>query len=376
MPGPTMMHDFAITDRHAVFLDLPMTFSPRRLATGMPYGWDDAYGARLGVMPLDRPGEVTLVRRRPGLRLPRRQRPHRRRAAGSSSTPPATRPPTPSRCGTAWATTPPGTPPPRPPPAASRGCTAGCSTRRPAPSPRRRWRTGPSSSRPSTTSASAATRATGTPSPHGVAPASSSSTSRRARVTEHAVGAETVGGEAVFVPSCRGRPRRGRRLAAHDHHPARRQRVAAARAGRNRRRRAPVAAVTLPRGVPVGLPRVLDRGRPSCRERACELTIGHSERRERGRRASARRAPRASRRRPVSPRLMLRGLGWDVGLPVVAYYALHLAGVHDFVALLVASALAAARIVWVAVRERRAEPVRDRHARGVRDRPAPRVRQR
>ena len=35
---------------------------------------------------------------------------------------------------------------------------------------------------------------------------------------------------------------------------------------------------------------------------------------------------------------MLRGLGWDVGLPVVGYYALHLAGVHDFVALLVASA--------------------------------------
>ena len=58
VPGPTMMHDFAITDRHAVFLDLPMTFSLQRLATGMPYGWDDSYGARLGVMPLDRPGEA------------------------------------------------------------------------------------------------------------------------------------------------------------------------------------------------------------------------------------------------------------------------------------------------------------------------------
>src|SRR3954471_1117805 len=58
VPGPTMMHDFAITDRHAVFLDLPMTFSLARLATGMPYGWDDSYGARIGVMPLDRPGEV------------------------------------------------------------------------------------------------------------------------------------------------------------------------------------------------------------------------------------------------------------------------------------------------------------------------------
>ncbi|TQM15554.1 carotenoid oxygenase family protein [Pseudonocardia kunmingensis] len=58
VPGPTMMHDFAITDRHAVFLDLPMTFQPQLLAEGMPFGWDDAYGARLGVMPLDRPGEV------------------------------------------------------------------------------------------------------------------------------------------------------------------------------------------------------------------------------------------------------------------------------------------------------------------------------
>jgi carotenoid cleavage dioxygenase len=59
VPGPTMMHDFAITDRHAVFLDLPMTFSLDRVRTGMPYGWDDAYGARIGLMPLARPGEVT-----------------------------------------------------------------------------------------------------------------------------------------------------------------------------------------------------------------------------------------------------------------------------------------------------------------------------
>ena len=59
VPGPTMMHDFAITDRHAVFLDLPMTFSLERLSRGMPYGWDEAYGARIGLMPLARPGEVT-----------------------------------------------------------------------------------------------------------------------------------------------------------------------------------------------------------------------------------------------------------------------------------------------------------------------------
>jgi hypothetical protein len=49
---------------------------------------------------------------------------------------------------------------------------------------------------------------------------------------------------------------------------------------------------------------------------------------------------------------MLRGLGWDVGLPLVGYYALHLLGVADWPALLAATLLAGARIVWVAVRER------------------------
>ncbi|MFC4948572.1 carotenoid oxygenase family protein [Pseudonocardia sp. GCM10023141] len=58
VPGPTMMHDFAITDRHAVFLDLPMTFQLELLAKGMPFGWDPSYGARIGVMALDRPGQV------------------------------------------------------------------------------------------------------------------------------------------------------------------------------------------------------------------------------------------------------------------------------------------------------------------------------
>ena len=64
----------------------------------------------------------------------------------------------------------------------------------------------------------------------------------------------------------------------------------------------------------------------------------------------------ASQSGAPSPRLMLRGLGWDVGLPVLGYYALHLAGVNDFIALLVASLLAAARIGWVAVRERELNP--------------------
>lgn len=58
VPGPTMMHDFAITDQHAVFLDLPMTLNLKRLGEAMPFDWDDSYGARIGIMPLDRPGEV------------------------------------------------------------------------------------------------------------------------------------------------------------------------------------------------------------------------------------------------------------------------------------------------------------------------------
>ena len=33
-------------------------------------------------------------------------------------------------------------------------------------------------------------------------------------------------------------------------------------------------------------------------------------------------------------RTLLRGLAWDVGLPVATYYALHLLGVSDWVALL------------------------------------------
>ncbi|GAA1873970.1 carotenoid oxygenase family protein [Pseudonocardia ailaonensis] len=56
--GPTMMHDFAVTARHAVFLDLPMVFDLSRVGRALPYAYDESYGARLGVMPLDRPGEV------------------------------------------------------------------------------------------------------------------------------------------------------------------------------------------------------------------------------------------------------------------------------------------------------------------------------
>jgi carotenoid cleavage dioxygenase-like enzyme len=50
--GPTMMHDFAVTAHHVVWLDLPMVFDLALIgAGGIPYRWDDGYGARLGVMP-------------------------------------------------------------------------------------------------------------------------------------------------------------------------------------------------------------------------------------------------------------------------------------------------------------------------------------
>ncbi|MEU7177180.1 MULTISPECIES: carotenoid oxygenase family protein [Streptomyces] len=57
VPGHTMMHDFHLTARHVVFMDLPVVFNRNR--PGMPYGWEPEYGARLGVLRRDDPyGEV------------------------------------------------------------------------------------------------------------------------------------------------------------------------------------------------------------------------------------------------------------------------------------------------------------------------------
>lgn len=54
VPDATMMHDFAITDRQVIFMDLPVCFDlDIALGGGMPYRWNDDYGARLGVMPRD-----------------------------------------------------------------------------------------------------------------------------------------------------------------------------------------------------------------------------------------------------------------------------------------------------------------------------------
>jgi carotenoid cleavage dioxygenase-like enzyme len=51
--GHTMMHDFALTAEHVVFMDLPLVFNLDVAIKGegdMPYRWSDEYGARLGVM--------------------------------------------------------------------------------------------------------------------------------------------------------------------------------------------------------------------------------------------------------------------------------------------------------------------------------------
>jgi hypothetical protein len=53
------------------------------------------------------------------------------------------------------------------------------------------------------------------------------------------------------------------------------------------------------------------------------------------------------------PAAMIRGLALDIGLPLAAYYGLHLLGVADWPALLAASGVAALRICWDAARRRR-----------------------
>ncbi|NHU47529.1 carotenoid oxygenase family protein [Rhodococcus sp. A14] len=61
VPGLTMMHDFAITEKYVLFLDLPVVFNVElaRLGT-MPYRWNPDYKARIGVLRRDDP--TTAVR--------------------------------------------------------------------------------------------------------------------------------------------------------------------------------------------------------------------------------------------------------------------------------------------------------------------------
>ncbi|MGH7358581.1 MAG: carotenoid oxygenase family protein [Candidatus Rokuibacteriota bacterium] len=50
--GPTMIHDFGVSAKHVVWMDMPVVFDlALAMSGGMPYRWDETYGARLGVMP-------------------------------------------------------------------------------------------------------------------------------------------------------------------------------------------------------------------------------------------------------------------------------------------------------------------------------------
>ncbi|GAA3135590.1 carotenoid oxygenase family protein [Streptosporangium carneum] len=52
VPRATMMHDFAVTEHHVIFMDLPVVFDERQAAVGgPPWRWDDAHRARFGVLP-------------------------------------------------------------------------------------------------------------------------------------------------------------------------------------------------------------------------------------------------------------------------------------------------------------------------------------
>ncbi|GGW12888.1 dioxygenase [Streptomyces capoamus] len=53
MPDAPMIHDFALTARHVVVIDVPVTFDPGAAGRGapVPYVWNPGHPARVGVMP-------------------------------------------------------------------------------------------------------------------------------------------------------------------------------------------------------------------------------------------------------------------------------------------------------------------------------------
>ena len=60
--GPSMVHDFALTSGHVIFMDLPVLFDlPAAMRGGsLPFCWSDSYGARLGIFP--RSGGIDQLR--------------------------------------------------------------------------------------------------------------------------------------------------------------------------------------------------------------------------------------------------------------------------------------------------------------------------
>jgi carotenoid cleavage dioxygenase-like enzyme len=60
IPAPVMMHDFVITEHHAVFLDSPIVFDIANLGKGPMVRWMPENGTRIGVMP--RRGDASDIR--------------------------------------------------------------------------------------------------------------------------------------------------------------------------------------------------------------------------------------------------------------------------------------------------------------------------
>ena len=52
IPRPVMMHDFAVTERYAIFLDSPAIFDVQAMMEGKPgIRWEPEHGTRIGVLP-------------------------------------------------------------------------------------------------------------------------------------------------------------------------------------------------------------------------------------------------------------------------------------------------------------------------------------
>lgn len=57
LPESHMIHDFAITENHAIFWVLPVIFSMKALKTGFPFLWDPKTACKVGVLPLNGKGD-------------------------------------------------------------------------------------------------------------------------------------------------------------------------------------------------------------------------------------------------------------------------------------------------------------------------------
>ena len=62
-PDGPMMHDFGLTARYVVLLDLPVTFSLKAVTQGkeLPYVWNPDHQARVGLLPRDGSSPVRWI---------------------------------------------------------------------------------------------------------------------------------------------------------------------------------------------------------------------------------------------------------------------------------------------------------------------------